>query len=130
MIGRKILEGQLQRIEVLGADDTISNHPAFDTNYKICECYLYHLTLGSWLLFSVSFYNQCCWSKLSHVFSVGKSWRCNKHSVLWNSCSEGRFRSVISVEQISTFLLSAFYYGGVWIHLTRRSQTNFSNFRD
>ncbi|CAL5057751.1 unnamed protein product [Urochloa decumbens] len=35
MIGRKILESQLQRIEVLGVDDTISNHPAFDTNYKI-----------------------------------------------------------------------------------------------
>ncbi|XP_039841884.1 phosphoinositide phosphatase SAC7-like, partial [Panicum virgatum] len=35
MIGRKILESQLQRIEVLGVDDTISNHPAFDTNYKV-----------------------------------------------------------------------------------------------
>jgi len=35
MIGRKILESQLQRIGVLGAGDTISKHPAFDTNYKI-----------------------------------------------------------------------------------------------
>ncbi|KAL6634172.1 hypothetical protein ACP70R_026843 [Stipagrostis hirtigluma subsp. patula] len=35
MIGRKILESQLQRIGVLGANDTISNHPAFDANYKI-----------------------------------------------------------------------------------------------
>ncbi|KAF8653173.1 hypothetical protein HU200_062622 [Digitaria exilis] len=35
MIGGKILESQLQRIGVLGVDDTISNHPAFDTNYKI-----------------------------------------------------------------------------------------------
>jgi len=35
MIGRKILESQLQRIEVLGVNDTISNHPAFDTNYKV-----------------------------------------------------------------------------------------------
>jgi hypothetical protein len=35
MIGGKILESQLQRIEVLGVDDTISNHPAFDTNYKV-----------------------------------------------------------------------------------------------
>jgi phosphatidylinositol 4-phosphatase len=43
MIGGKILESQLQRIEVLGVDDTISNHPAFDTNYKVCEYYLYHL---------------------------------------------------------------------------------------
>ncbi|XP_062223099.1 phosphoinositide phosphatase SAC7-like [Phragmites australis] len=35
MIGRKILESQLQRIGVLGVNDTISNHPAFDANYKI-----------------------------------------------------------------------------------------------
>ncbi|AQK71713.1 Phosphoinositide phosphatase SAC6 [Zea mays] len=35
MIGRKILESQLQRIGVLGAGDTISKHPTFDTNYKI-----------------------------------------------------------------------------------------------
>ncbi|XP_039789978.1 phosphoinositide phosphatase SAC7-like isoform X2 [Panicum virgatum] len=35
MIGRKILESQLQRIGVLGVDGTISNHPAFDTNYKV-----------------------------------------------------------------------------------------------
>ncbi|KAJ1281556.1 hypothetical protein BS78_04G314300 [Paspalum vaginatum] len=35
MIGRKVLESQLQKIGVLGADDTISKHPAFDTNYKI-----------------------------------------------------------------------------------------------
>jgi hypothetical protein len=35
MIGGKILESQLQRIGVLGVNDAISNHPAFDTNYKI-----------------------------------------------------------------------------------------------
>ncbi|XP_062219307.1 phosphoinositide phosphatase SAC7-like isoform X2 [Phragmites australis] len=35
MIGRQILESQLQRVGVLGVDDTISNHPAFDANYKI-----------------------------------------------------------------------------------------------
>ncbi|AQK52991.1 Phosphoinositide phosphatase SAC6 [Zea mays] len=35
MIGGKILESQLQRIGVLSAGDTISKHPAFDTNYKI-----------------------------------------------------------------------------------------------
>lgn len=35
MIGGKVLESQLQRIGVLGADDTISKHPVFDTNYKI-----------------------------------------------------------------------------------------------
>ncbi|XP_066331792.1 phosphoinositide phosphatase SAC7-like [Miscanthus floridulus] len=35
MIGRKFLESQLQRIGVFGAGDTISKHPAFDTNYKI-----------------------------------------------------------------------------------------------
>ncbi|KAK3158182.1 hypothetical protein QOZ80_2AG0133900 [Eleusine coracana subsp. coracana] len=35
MIGGKILESQLQRIGVLGVNDAISNHPVFDTNYKI-----------------------------------------------------------------------------------------------
>jgi hypothetical protein len=49
MIGGKILESQLQRIGVLSAGDTISKHPAFDTNYKICEYYVCHLTnSGSW----------------------------------------------------------------------------------
>jgi hypothetical protein len=43
MIGGKILESQLQRIGVLGSGDTISKHPTFDTNYKICEYYVYHL---------------------------------------------------------------------------------------
>ncbi|EES06956.1 hypothetical protein BDA96_04G188600 [Sorghum bicolor] len=35
MIGRNILESQLQRIGVFGAGDTISKHAAFDTNYKV-----------------------------------------------------------------------------------------------
>uniref|UniRef100_A0A0E0NGC2 SAC domain-containing protein n=1 Tax=Oryza rufipogon TaxID=4529 RepID=A0A0E0NGC2_ORYRU len=35
MIGGKILENQLQRIGVLGVNDTISNHPAFDAKYKV-----------------------------------------------------------------------------------------------
>uniref|UniRef100_A0A0D9VLK5 SAC domain-containing protein n=1 Tax=Leersia perrieri TaxID=77586 RepID=A0A0D9VLK5_9ORYZ len=35
MIGGKILENQLQQIGVLGANDTISNHPAFDAKYKV-----------------------------------------------------------------------------------------------
>jgi hypothetical protein len=49
MIGRKILESQLQRIGVLGAGDTISKHPTFDTNYKICEYCVCHLVNpGSW----------------------------------------------------------------------------------
>ena len=53
MIGRKILESQLQRIGVFGAGDTISKHPAFDTNYKICEYYVCHLiNPGSWFYFS------------------------------------------------------------------------------
>jgi hypothetical protein len=39
MIGGKILESQLQKIGVLGVNDAIRNHPAFDTNYKICKYY-------------------------------------------------------------------------------------------
>ncbi|KAG8071018.1 hypothetical protein GUJ93_ZPchr0006g43248 [Zizania palustris] len=35
MVGGKILESQLQRIGVLGANDTISKHPAFDAKYKV-----------------------------------------------------------------------------------------------
>ncbi|XP_047096452.1 phosphoinositide phosphatase SAC7-like [Lolium rigidum] len=35
MVGRKILESQLQRLGVLGANDTISNYPAFDADYKV-----------------------------------------------------------------------------------------------
>ncbi|PUZ44670.1 hypothetical protein GQ55_8G126000 [Panicum hallii var. hallii] len=35
MIGRKLLESQLQRIGVFGANDTVSNFLDFDANYKI-----------------------------------------------------------------------------------------------
>lgn len=35
MIGRKLLESQLQRIGVFGANDTVSNFLDFDTNYKV-----------------------------------------------------------------------------------------------
>ncbi|KAF0896558.1 hypothetical protein E2562_024696, partial [Oryza meyeriana var. granulata] len=35
MIGRKILESQLQQIGVLGDNSTISDYPAFDANYKV-----------------------------------------------------------------------------------------------
>ncbi|XP_025827066.1 phosphoinositide phosphatase SAC7-like isoform X5 [Panicum hallii] len=35
MIGRKLLESQLQRIGVFGANDTVSNFPDFDANYKV-----------------------------------------------------------------------------------------------
>jgi hypothetical protein len=40
MVGRKILESQLQRLGVLGANDTISNYPAFDADYKVCKYYV------------------------------------------------------------------------------------------
>ncbi|KAL6875745.1 hypothetical protein ACP4OV_013258 [Aristida adscensionis] len=35
MVGRKMLESQLQRIGVLGANDTISNYSDFDAYYKV-----------------------------------------------------------------------------------------------
>ncbi|KAK8457729.1 hypothetical protein SEVIR_3G235500v4 [Setaria viridis] len=35
MIGRKLLESQLQRIGVFGANDTVSNFLDFDANYKV-----------------------------------------------------------------------------------------------
>ncbi|XP_021753551.1 phosphoinositide phosphatase SAC7-like isoform X2 [Chenopodium quinoa] len=35
MIGRKMLEMQLRRIGVFGAEETISSHPKFDENFKI-----------------------------------------------------------------------------------------------
>ncbi|CAL4988344.1 unnamed protein product [Urochloa decumbens] len=35
MIGRKLLESQLQRIGIFGATDTISNFQDFDANYKV-----------------------------------------------------------------------------------------------
>uniref|UniRef100_A0A0A9D590 SAC domain-containing protein n=1 Tax=Arundo donax TaxID=35708 RepID=A0A0A9D590_ARUDO len=35
MIGRKILESQLQRIGILDANETISNYSDFDANYKV-----------------------------------------------------------------------------------------------
>lgn len=36
MIGRKMLELQLRRIGVFGAEEVISSHPNFDERYKIC----------------------------------------------------------------------------------------------
>lgn len=35
MIGRKMMEAQLRRICVFGAEETISSHPNFDENFKI-----------------------------------------------------------------------------------------------
>ncbi|XP_010238703.1 phosphoinositide phosphatase SAC7 isoform X2 [Brachypodium distachyon] len=35
MIGRRILESQLQRVGVFGVNDTISKYPAFDASYKV-----------------------------------------------------------------------------------------------
>lgn len=35
MIGRNMLEVQLRRIGIFGAEETISNHPNFDENFKI-----------------------------------------------------------------------------------------------
>lgn len=35
MIGRKMLESQLRRIGVFGAEETIASHPNFDENFKI-----------------------------------------------------------------------------------------------
>nr|CAB3480220.1 unnamed protein product [Digitaria exilis] len=35
MVGRKLLESQLQRIGVFGANDTVDNFPDFDANYKV-----------------------------------------------------------------------------------------------
>ncbi|PNT63698.1 hypothetical protein BRADI_4g20110v3 [Brachypodium distachyon] len=35
MVGRKILESQLQRLGVLSANSTISDYPAFDADYKV-----------------------------------------------------------------------------------------------
>lgn len=37
MIGRKMLENQLRRLGIFGAEETISSHPNFDENFKICE---------------------------------------------------------------------------------------------
>lgn len=37
MVGRKLLESQLQRIGVFGANDTVSNFLDFDANYKVCK---------------------------------------------------------------------------------------------
>lgn len=37
MIGRKMLELQLKRIGVFGAEETISSHLNFDERYKICQ---------------------------------------------------------------------------------------------
>lgn len=38
MIGRSMLEVQLRRIGIFGAEETINSHPNFDENFKICEC--------------------------------------------------------------------------------------------
>ncbi|KAF2291694.1 hypothetical protein GH714_028211 [Hevea brasiliensis] len=51
MIGRRMLEIQLRRIGVFGAEETISSHPNFDESFKIFS----HVQLFS-------------------VFSVGQSW--------------------------------------------------------
>lgn len=37
MIGRKMLESQLRRLGVFGAEETISSHPNFDESFKFCE---------------------------------------------------------------------------------------------
>lgn len=37
MIGRKMLESELQEIGIFGTDETISAHPKFDESFKICE---------------------------------------------------------------------------------------------
>jgi phosphatidylinositol 4-phosphatase len=39
MIGRKLLERQLQQVGVFGANEIISDHPDFDANYKVCKYY-------------------------------------------------------------------------------------------
>jgi len=38
MIGRTMLEFQLRRIGIFGAEETISSHPNLDDKYKICTC--------------------------------------------------------------------------------------------
>lgn len=40
MIGRKLLESQLQRVGVFGPNETISDHPDFDANYKVRKYYV------------------------------------------------------------------------------------------
>lgn len=42
MIGRKMMEFQLRRIGVFDAEETISSHPNFDENFKICEYFHNH----------------------------------------------------------------------------------------
>lgn len=63
------------------------------------------LIVISWFLYS----GYTCPRSIVLHFSVGQSWRCNKHSVLWNSCSERGLCSVISTELIQHFINSQLY---------------------
>lgn len=38
MIGRNMLEYQLRRLGVFGAEETISSHANLDESFKICKC--------------------------------------------------------------------------------------------
>lgn len=38
MIGRNMLEFQLKRLGVFGAEETIDLHPNLDENFKISKC--------------------------------------------------------------------------------------------
>lgn len=41
MIARKMLESQLRRLGIFGAEETISSHPNLDESFKISESIQY-----------------------------------------------------------------------------------------
>jgi hypothetical protein len=64
MVGRKILESQLQRLGVLCANDTISNYPAFDADYKVCKYYVCSsLTMVPIYTLHMLGFEQCYWNQ-------------------------------------------------------------------
>ncbi|GMP49290.1 hypothetical protein CsSME_00016322 [Camellia sinensis var. sinensis] len=81
MLGRKMLEFQLRRIGIFDAEESISTHPNFDDNFKICE-YFYncHRLICLWVdeLHSLYFYLPPCASYLLSYYGFFRM-----HHIFW-----------------------------------------------
>ena len=63
MIGRNMLEFQLRRIGIFGAEETISSHPNLDDNFKICTC------IANSRVTHLCSINICCLSSYFHLIN-------------------------------------------------------------
>lgn len=112
-IARNMLENQLRRLGIFGAEETISSHPNLDESYKICEClikfqiiffyiYIYICNLPCSYLHLLpsslhGFIERESLDFISNWFSlisVGWPWGWYKYSIFRHSCSKRRLYQV------------------------------------